>query len=171
MVYPNTKLVMKSIDADNGEITTTIGYCNPNTEDGLLKEFAKKLNAFTTNTFESIQKVETTDVTDAEYFPYTATVESDTVTITSTADTVTNLIETTIPTDTEVTWSMTYGGDSGSLSVATPARVAGTGNFTVTLRAPSGTGTYSRSVTLKAKSSGEVVTNSITITANVSIEG
>lgn len=69
MNYPNVKLVMKSSDTNGNNISTTIGYVNPNASDGVLKTFAEKLNAFTTNTFKGITKVTTDDILDAEYAP------------------------------------------------------------------------------------------------------
>lgn len=65
MNYPNLKLELLSVDTNGDDIKTTIGYCNPNASDELLKEFGQKLNAFTTNTFKGIRKVETDDITDA----------------------------------------------------------------------------------------------------------
>lgn len=71
MNYPNLKLELLSRDTNGNDIKTTIGYCNPNASDDTLKEFGQKLNAFTTNTFMGIRKIETSSLDEiAEPFTY-----------------------------------------------------------------------------------------------------
>ena len=71
MNYPNLKLELLSRDTNGNDIKTTIGYCNPNASDETLREFGQKLNAFTTNTFMGIRKVETSSLDElAEPFTY-----------------------------------------------------------------------------------------------------
>ena len=73
MNYPNLKLELISVDSSVNDVKTTIGYCNPNASDEILKEFGMKLNALTTNTFKAIRKVATDELSnsDESYFSYT----------------------------------------------------------------------------------------------------
>lgn len=60
---PKTDIKLYSTDAATGsKITTSVPYVNPNASNDALKEFALKLNAFTTNTYASTDRVETVNV-------------------------------------------------------------------------------------------------------------
>lgn len=60
------KLQLVAKDTVNQETRTTIGYVNPNSANATLKEFCQRLNGLTNNTFQSVVKITTTDITDAE---------------------------------------------------------------------------------------------------------
>ena len=58
-----TELKLKTTNAATGQnITTTVGYVNPTADSQTLKTFGQKLNAFTTNTYEETDRVQTINV-------------------------------------------------------------------------------------------------------------
>lgn len=58
-----TELKLKTKNAATGQaITTTVGYVNPTADSQTLKTFGQKLNAFTTNTYEETDRVQTINV-------------------------------------------------------------------------------------------------------------
>lgn len=60
---PKVDLKLYSTDASDGKkITTSVTYVNPNVSNNVLKTFAQQLNAFTTNTYSSTDRVETVNV-------------------------------------------------------------------------------------------------------------
>lgn len=60
---PKVDLKLYSTDAAEGKkITSTVTYINPNASNSVLKSFAQQLNAFTTNAYESTDRVETVNV-------------------------------------------------------------------------------------------------------------
>lgn len=63
-----TDLKMYSTDASDKKITTTLTYVNPAADSTTLKQFATKLNAFTTNTYGETDRVQTINV-DTEEVP------------------------------------------------------------------------------------------------------
>lgn len=56
------KLQINMQDTNNNKITENIGYVNPNATDAQLYELAVKLCALTTNTFISVDKIVTTEL-------------------------------------------------------------------------------------------------------------
>lgn len=64
-----TELKLKSKRSTTGQnITTTIGYVNPDADSVTLKTFGQKLNAMTTNIYEETDRVQTINV-DTEQVP------------------------------------------------------------------------------------------------------
>lgn len=60
---PKVDIKLYSTDAAEGKkITTSVPYVNPNASNSVLKEFAQRLNAFTTNTYVETDRVETVNV-------------------------------------------------------------------------------------------------------------
>ena len=56
------KLQINMRDTNNNNITENIGYVNPNATDAQLYELAIKLCNLTTNTFISVDKIVTTEL-------------------------------------------------------------------------------------------------------------
>ena len=56
------KLYSTTTAGGGKEVTTTIGYINPEATGAKMKEFAQRLNAFTTNVYEKTELVETTNL-------------------------------------------------------------------------------------------------------------
>lgn len=56
------KLYSTTTAGGGKEVTTTIGYINPEATGATMKEFAQRLNAFTTNVYEKTELVETTNL-------------------------------------------------------------------------------------------------------------
>ena len=157
MNYPNVKLVMKSTDANGTSISTTIGYVNPNADDGVLKAFAQKLNEFTTNSFAGITKVTTDDIFNAEYFPYTLDIDPTEITFsdTTTTVTVTVTLPDDIPDDVVSSTGLTIGQTGGYTIGATQG--TGTRNLTFTLKAKTSSEEKNATVKLTTRESGETV--------------
>lgn len=146
MNYPNVKLVMKSTSLNNESISTTIGYVNPNADNGLLKEFAQKLNDFTTNTFTEITKVTTDDISNEEYYPYSLEVDPTEIIFTDTeAVTVTITLPDSMPDDIVTAGGVTIGSTGGYTRGGTQG--AGTRNISFTLKA--NTSSAEKSATVK----------------------
>lgn len=60
---PKVDLKLYSTAAREGtKQTTTVQYVNPNVSNAVLKEFAQKLNSFTTNTYSEADRIETINV-------------------------------------------------------------------------------------------------------------
>lgn len=157
MNYPNVKLVMKSSDTNGNSISTTIGYVNPNADDGVLKAFAEKLNAFTTNNFVGITKVTTDDIFNAEYFPYRMDVDPTEITFsdTTTTVTVTVTLPDSIPDDVVESAGISIGQTGGYTRGGTQG--TGTRTITFTLKATSSSVEKSATVRLTTEESGESV--------------
>jgi len=62
----SVKLQINMLDANNNAIKENIGYVNPNATDAQLYELAVKLCNLTTNTFLSVEKVVTTELSSNE---------------------------------------------------------------------------------------------------------
>lgn len=60
------KLQINMQDSNRNKITENIGYVNPNATDAQLYELAVKLCNLTTNTFISVEKVVTTELSSNE---------------------------------------------------------------------------------------------------------
>jgi len=60
------KLQINMQDSNRNKITENIGYVNPNATDVQLYELAVKLCNLTTNTFLSVEKVVTTELSSNE---------------------------------------------------------------------------------------------------------
>ena len=60
------KLQINMQDTNNNKITENIGYVNPNATDAQLYELAVKLCNLTTNTFISVDKIVTTELSSNE---------------------------------------------------------------------------------------------------------
>lgn len=77
-----TELKLKSKRSTTGQnITTTIGYVNPNADSATLKTFGQKLNAMTTNIYEETDRVQTINV-DTEEVPGGSSKPAHTLTVT-----------------------------------------------------------------------------------------
>lgn len=64
---PKTDLKIYATSGVNGKkMTTTVQYANNSVADATLRQFALKLNALTTNTFERADKVVTTELSATE---------------------------------------------------------------------------------------------------------
>ncbi len=59
------KLQINMRDTNNNKITENIGYVNPNATDAQLYELATKFSALTTNTFLSVEKIVTTELSNS----------------------------------------------------------------------------------------------------------
>lgn len=60
---PKVDMKLYSTDTGTGsKITTSVTYINPETSNTVLKTFAQKLNAFTTNNYTSADRVETVNL-------------------------------------------------------------------------------------------------------------
>lgn len=66
-------LQIKTTDANDKNQTTTISYANPNASDQVLKTFAQKIVALSTDMYRGTDKVETTNL-DTESSKTTATI-------------------------------------------------------------------------------------------------
>lgn len=64
-LYPKTSLSIKTIDPNLNSKTFSVGYVNPDVEDGTLKELAVKLTDLSNNTFSEVFKTTQTDITNA----------------------------------------------------------------------------------------------------------
>lgn len=60
---PKVDIKLYSTDATDGKkITTSVPYVNPDASNSVLKEFAQRLNAFTSNNYTETDRVETVNV-------------------------------------------------------------------------------------------------------------
>lgn len=156
MIYPNVKLVLKTTSTANESISTTLGYCNPNADDGMLTEFARKLNSFTDNTFVEITKVETTDVTTAEYYPYTLNVNPQEITFTDTTNAVT--VTVTVPNDVPAETVSNAGLTVGNVGGYTKSTNQGTGTNTITFTLKANASSTEKRARVYLTLSGEQIT-------------
>lgn len=139
-----------------------VGYCNPNATDSQLKQFGKKLNALTTNTFVGVQRTDVTDISSAIVYDYEVTAESTNVSATQ-GNTTTIALTSDIPTDVTPTWDIQK---TATGLIVTINRATGT-NFNA-LFSPNNvldSGTYT--VTIAPKSGGTQLAASIEFTVTV----
>ena len=61
----NTTLKLQMRDTTNNTSTKSITYANPAASNYVLKNFAVALNGLSNNTLEKIERVDTTDITNA----------------------------------------------------------------------------------------------------------
>lgn len=63
MATTSVTLKITSLDPNTDEVTTNIGYINPNATDAVLNEFATKLFSHSDNTLQTVNKVTTDNIT------------------------------------------------------------------------------------------------------------
>lgn len=60
------KMQIVASDGNDQSVKYTINWLNPSATDATLKSFAVMLNSMTSNTFVSVSKIVTLDITDAD---------------------------------------------------------------------------------------------------------
>jgi len=97
-------LQIKTTDVNDKNQTTTISYANPNASDQVLKTFAQKIVALSTDMYRETNKIETTNL-DTESSKTTATITLSSTSITKAA------LKTALSSKQPHTVSFTYSGD------------------------------------------------------------
>lgn len=62
----SVSLKITSLSPTNNEVTTNVGYINPNATDAVLNEFATELFRHSDNTLQTVTKVKSDDITNAQ---------------------------------------------------------------------------------------------------------
>lgn len=62
----NDKITINMTDTANNSKTFTVGYANPSASDYTLKTFAEKIMELSTGTLNTVKRVKTTDITNAQ---------------------------------------------------------------------------------------------------------
>lgn len=97
-------LQIKTTDVNDKNQTTTISYANPNASDQVLKTFAQKIVALSTDMYRETNKIETTNL-DTESSKLTATIGLATSSVTVSE------LKTKFATGANQNYAFTYNGD------------------------------------------------------------
>lgn len=62
----SVSLKITSLSPTNNEVTTNVSYINPNATDAVLNEFATELFKHSDNTLQTVTKVKSDDITNAQ---------------------------------------------------------------------------------------------------------
>lgn len=111
MADTKATLQILSTTPTGGNITTNIGYVNPNASDGELNTLGVLLNSLTTNTLRGFQKVVTSTLTGS--YPFYAIPDTTEMTIESGKMNKAQYLKTNISAEEEVTWNVAVEGATG----------------------------------------------------------
>lgn len=128
---PTVSLQIKTKTPENKSSTTSITYVNPETDGQKLKEFTRKLNALTNNSYESTNRIEKINLENEEFTPgggSTAPIKP-----TPTLSLAGNRIPTSAMTDNILEADITYDGD-GELYCIVNNTTNGTDYWLTTIR-------------------------------------